>query len=190
MPIDTTLFLGAQPTLAAGRLALRPLRPEDAARAQGLLGDEEVAQQTLDIPHPYPEGEAARWISERAAGWRAGKMLAWAITVAESDLLVGAISLRPVSAHRRAEVGYWVAREVWGQGIGTAALRAILAWGFDTLGLHRIEAHHWGENPASGRIMVKAGMRHEGRVREPVFRDGVPRDLELYGMLRSDPRPA
>ncbi len=190
MPLDTTLFAAAQPTIPAGRVRLRPLRPADAPRAQAMLADNEVAKQTLNIPHPYPEGEAERWIAERAEGWKAGKMLAWAIALADSDLLVGAISLRPVPAHLRAEVGYWVAREVWGQGIGTAALRAVLAWGFDTLGLHRIEAHHFSENPASGRIMEKAGMRHEGRVREPIFRDGVPRDLELYGILRHDPRPA
>jgi RimJ/RimL family protein N-acetyltransferase len=189
MTLDTTLFLGDQPTIPAARVRLRALRAADATRAQALLRDEEVAKQTLNIPHPYPESEAERWIAEREAGWRAGKMLAWAIALEDSDLLVGAISLKPVPAHLRAEVGYWVARELWGQGIGTAALRAILAWGFDTLGLHRIEAHHFGENPASGRIMIKAGMRHEGRVREPIFRDGVPRDLELYGMLRSDPRP-
>lgn len=189
MPLDTTLFRAAQPTLPGARILIRPARAEDAARIQLLLDDQEVAKQTLTIPHPYPEGEAVRWIATHAEGWRAGKMLTWAIARRDDDQLIGAISLRVVQAHRRAEVGYWIARTEWGRGLGTEALQVILAWGFDTLGLHRIEAHHFPENPASGRIMQKAGMRHEGHLREPIVRDGVPRDLELYGMLRSDPRP-
>ena len=73
--------------------------------------------------------------------------------------------------------------------IAKEALRAVLAHGFDVVGLHRIEAQHFKENPASGAVMRKAGMTHEGRLRGVVFRDGVPRDNELYAMLRSDPRP-
>jgi RimJ/RimL family protein N-acetyltransferase len=183
------LFAAPQPTLDTRRHHLRPFTVDDAPRVQTILGDAEVARRTLMIPHPYPEGAALQWMATHAEAWRTGKNATWAVVRHFDGLLVGTISLRLALAHRRAEAGYWVAREAWGEGIATEALGAILRWGFETLSLHRVEAHHFSENPASGRVMVKAGMRHEGRVRGAVWRDDVPRDLELYGILRTDPRP-
>lgn len=181
MPMPATL-----PILRSTRLLLRPFAADDAARVQMLLDDEEVAKQTLSIPHPYPAGAAAQWIAKHEEWLAAGTQAIWAITL--DGRLVGAMGLRIVAAHHRAEAGYWVAREAWGQGIASEALRAVIAHGFDAMGLHRIEAHHYPENPASGRVMEKAGMTREGHLRGVVFREGVPRDNVVYGILRGDPR--
>ncbi|MEX2182691.1 MAG: GNAT family protein [Gemmatimonadaceae bacterium] len=177
------------PSLHTPRLTLRAFTPDDAQRVQALLDDPQVAEGTLAIPSPYPEGAASAWIASHAAKWAAGRLAVWAMVANTDGQVVGALSLRVTAAHRRAEAGYWVARVAWGKGYASEALRAAIAFGFDTLGLHRIEAHHFSSNPASGRVMEKVGMRHEGHVREPVFRAGVARDLELYGILRTDPRP-
>ena len=67
-------------------------------------------------------------------------------------------------------------------------MRLAVAWAFDVLGLHRVEAHHFVENPASGRVLAKAGFSMEGRRRGAVWRDDMPRDLVSYAMLRDDPR--
>lgn len=174
-------------TLRTARLLLRPFQPDDAAAVERGLAAREVAEQTLTIPHPYPPGSAATWIGRHAEWYAAGKQAIWAIV--HADMLVGAIGLNIVAAHRRAEAGYWIAKDAWGQGIATEALQAVLAHGFDGLGLHRIEAMHYVENPASGRVMQKAGMQREGRLRDVVHRDGVPRTNDLYAMLASDPRP-
>ena len=72
--------------------------------------------------------------------------------------------------------------------LNTEALRAVIAHGFDAMGLHRIEGQHYVENPASGRVMAKAGMTREGLLRGYVLRDGVPRDNVLYAILGSEPR--
>lgn len=167
---------------------LRPFEAADAPRVQLLLDDVEVAKQTLTIPHPYPEGAAAEWIAKHEEWLAAGKQAIWAITL--NDQIVGAMGLKIVAAHHRAEVGYWVARAAWGDGVATEALRAVIAHGFDVMGLHRIEAHHFPENPSSGRVMEKAGMTREGHIRGVVFREGVPRDNVAYGILRTDPRPS
>jgi len=189
-PSAQPLSAGPQPrlTTASSRLVLRPFVPTDAPLVQELLSDAQIAEGTLRIPHPYPDGAAAAWIATLAPKWEEGRFAAWALADTESDAVCGAISLRVTHAHRRAEVGYWVARAAWGQGYATDAVRAIIAYGFDVLELHRIEGHCYSENPASARVMQRAGMRHEGRVRGAVFRDGVARDLELYGILRTDPR--
>jgi ribosomal-protein-alanine N-acetyltransferase len=188
MSLRTELFAAPLPTLRSGRIVLRAVVPTDLERVERLLSDREVAEGTLTIPHPYPAGGSQDWFAMQGPKWADGKLATWAITNASDDLIVGVISLRIVAPHRRAEAGYWVAREVWGSGIATSALRAVVAWGFDTLGLHRIEAHHFTTNPASGRVMQKVGMLHEGHVRGAVHRHDVPRDLELYGMLSTDPR--
>lgn len=183
MPFDAPL-----PTLETPRLRLRPFRVTDGPRVQELLAVKEIADGTLTIPYPYPEGAAVEWISTHGPKWAEAKLAIWAMADLTSDEVTGAISLRLVLVHRRAEAGYWVARDRWGQGLATEALRAVLEFGFGELGLHRIEAHHFTQNPGSGRVMQKVGMRLEGRVRGAVFRHGVPRDLELYGILREDPR--
>src|SRR5690606_18362113 len=125
----------------------------------------------------------------------AGKGVVWAIVDRAADAaaaegaLIGAVGLNLTGAHRRAELGYWIAKSRWGQGIATEASRAVVAYGFDALGLQRIDARHFPENPASGAVMRKLGMQREGRLRAMVWRDGVPRDLELYAVLATDPRP-
>ena len=81
-----------------------------------------------------------------------------------------------------------MSRPEWGKGYATEATRRIIAFAFDDLGLHRVEAHHFLENPASGRVMRNAGMTPEGVHRAVVWRDGVARDLASYAILRTDPR--
>jgi ribosomal-protein-alanine N-acetyltransferase len=176
------------PTLDAPRIRLRPFAASDADALQGHLGDGRIAATTLMIPHPYPPGAAAEFIGRHADSWREGKGVTWAVTELTSGRLVGAIGLRLTLAHHRGEVGYWIAVDDWGKGYATEATRRVIAFAFDALGLHRVEAHHFIENPASGRVMERCGMRAEGVVRGAVFRDGAPRDLALYGILRTDLR--
>ena len=182
--------VGPEPRLSTGssRVVLRPFAPDDAPTVQELLSDAAIAAGTLRIPHPYPAGAAAAWIASLPPKWATGRFAAWALADAASDVVRGAISLRIAPAHHRAEVGYWVARTAWGQGYATAAVRAIITYGFESLELPRIEGHCDAANLASARVMQRAGMRHEGQVRGAVVRDGVPRDLERYGIIRSDPR--
>jgi RimJ/RimL family protein N-acetyltransferase len=102
--------------------------------------------------------------------------------------LVGAITLRLELDDARADLGYWIGVPFWRHGYATEAVRTMLEYGFATLGLHRIHASHLTRNPASGRVMQKAGMRLEGVQRGHVLKYGVFEDLAKYGILRSDPR--
>lgn len=182
-------FAAPLPTLESKRLRLRPFAPEDAPTLQAHLSDGRVAETTLNIPHPYPEGAATEFIGRHSASWREAKSATWAMVPLAGGEPIGAVSLRLTLAHHRGEVGYWVAFEEWGKGYATEAARRVIAFAFDTLGLHRVEAHHFMGNPASGRVMERAGMRAEGVLRGVVFRDGTPRDLALYAILRTDERP-
>jgi RimJ/RimL family protein N-acetyltransferase len=89
-------------------------------------------------------------------------------------------------AHRRAELGYWIGVPHWSRGYATEAARAALHYGFETLQLERIFASHFRHNPASGRVLKKLGMRHEGCLRAHILKWGEFVDLEAYGLLRSE----
>lgn len=195
MPRPDLPPLPAQPTLQTPRLTLRHFRADDAPAMLRELSDVEVARETLNIPHPYAIERAEEFLADIPKRFEAGKGVVWAIVDRASDAgaaegaLIGAVGLNLTRAHRRAELGYWIAKSRWGQGIATEASQAVLRYGFEALGLHRIDAHHFVENPASGAVMRKLGMQYEGRLRAMVWRDGVPRDLDLYAILASDPRP-
>ena len=173
------------PTLSTNRLILRPFTLEDAPVVQRLAGDREVASNTLTIPHPYEDGVAEAWIEGRAAAWEAKKILALAVTQ-EQDGVVGAISLKLNFAHRRGELGYWIGVPFWNRGYATEAAKALVDYGFDALGLNRIEAHYLMRNPTSGRVLKKVGMKHEGILREQIVKWDVAEDMGLYACLASD----
>jgi len=174
-----------QPILRTPRLLLRPFTPSDAPTVQQLAGAAAVAATTLAIPHPYREGLAQAWIATHQPAYARRENVVFAITEQNGNL-VGALNLRLELEHSRGELGYWIGEPFWGRGYATEAVCAVIDYGFLTLGLNRIEARHLSRNPASGRVMQKAGMRHEGRQRQHVRKNGRFEDLECYGILRSD----
>lgn len=175
-----------QPTLQTDRLVLRPCELSDAPDVQRLAGAWEIADTTLRIPHPYPDGAAAEWIRTHQPGWERGTSVTYAITLRGTTPLIGAIGL-DISRHSSwGELGYWVAVSSWNRGYCTEAARAILTLGFTQLRLHRIQARHLTRNPASGRVLQKIGMRLEGVHREAVRKWDRFEDLAVYGALASD----
>ena len=100
--------------------------------------------------------------------------------------LLGAIGLRIEREHARADLGYWIGVPYWRRGYCTEAARAIVRYGFTEQGLRRIYAHCFTTNPASGRVLQKLGMTHEGMRREHTLKDGVFLSSDGYGMLRAE----
>ncbi|HKG93136.1 MAG TPA: GNAT family protein [Gemmatimonadaceae bacterium] len=92
----------------------------------------------------------------------------------------------PVAEHARGELGYWVGAGMWGRGYATEAARAVVSFGFATLGLNRIQARHFLRNPASGRVLQKLGMRCEGMHRQAYRRWGRFEDVAVYAILASE----
>ena len=101
-------------------------------------------------------------------------------------MAVGGISVTPNDGERRqsAEVGYWLGEPFWGRGIASEALRAITEYAFSTFDVCRLEAGVYGWNPASARVLEKAGYTLEGRARQAVIKDGHLTDRLLYGLVR------
>jgi RimJ/RimL family protein N-acetyltransferase len=172
--------------LTTPRLLLRPFTLADAPEVQRLASDRDIASTTLNIPHPYEDGMAEAWIDTHQAQYEQGTLVNFAMVGRSDGKLIGAIGLHPDRQHNRAELGYWVGKPFWNQGYCTEAAQAVVRYGFEVLGLHRIHATHIKRNPASGRVMQKIGMRYEGCLRQHVQKWGVFEDMEIYGILRSE----
>lgn len=113
----------------------------------------------------------------------------WGMELKETGRLIGTIGYMWWNhENRSAEVGYSLSRVYWNQGLMTEALAEVIAFGFDDMQLHRIEAQHETVNPASGRVMEKVGMRKEGVLRGRLYNKGRFVDVALYAILRTDPR--
>jgi tRNA (cmo5U34)-methyltransferase len=175
-----------QPTLQTQRLILRPFTLTDAPDVQRLAGAREIAATTLGIPHPYEDGMAEEWIKTHTAAFKEKKAVNLAIALRETGELCGAIGLGIDAENNNAEIGYWIGKPYWRQGYCTEAAEAMLQYGFEVLGLHRIHSTHFSHNPASGRVMQKIGMSYEGCRREYTLKWGKFEDIVLYGILKSD----
>lgn len=182
------------PILTTERLVLRPFSPDEARRVHELLSTPEIADTTLNIAYPYPEDAAAGWIATHATAAEDGTGWTWAITLRSGQrsdqrlggLLMGAISLGAVMTHRRGTLGYWLGVPYWSQGYMSEAARAVIAYGFDTLDLHRIDAACMRRNPASAKVMQHAGMAYEGTFRDHIIKHGRFEDLDRYAVIRDD----
>jgi ribosomal-protein-alanine N-acetyltransferase len=175
-----------QPTMHTERLVLRPFVLTDAPTVRALCSPFEIADTTLTIPHPYPPGAAESWIGSHGAAWAEGIGVTLAVTHRADGAVIGAIGLSVAPEHARGELGYWITVPQWGKGYCTEAGRALLAFAFDELGLHRVEARHFVRNPASGRVMQKLGMQFEGIQRGAMKRWDAYEDVAMYGILNDD----
>ncbi|MCP4539423.1 MAG: GNAT family N-acetyltransferase [Chloroflexi bacterium] len=176
-----------QPELRTERLLLRPFAVADAPVVQQLAGNREIASTTLNIPHPYEVGMAEEWIGTHQEQFEKGDLATFAIVRQQDRSLIGAISLMRINQrHENAELGYWIGKPYWNNGYCTEAGRAILQYGFGALGLNRIYACYLSRNPASGQVMEKIGMVHEGCQRQHAKKWGIFDNLELYAILKAE----
>ncbi len=157
---------------------LRPLAAADAPSLARHANDRDVWRNLRDrFPHPYALRDAEAYIAH--VGPQAPRT---SFGIAVGDEAVGTITLMPGQDIERmtAEVGYWIGRAHWGRGIATDALRAVTGYAFDVLGLHRVFAVPFARNPASGRVLEKAGYVREGLMRRSAVKDGEVLDQLLY----------
>lgn len=176
-----------EPTLETERLLLRPFAPGDAPVVVRLAGARAIADTTISIPHPYEIPQADAWIAQLPEEFRRGAGVHCAIALKASGELIGAIGLRGIDTeHSQAELGFWIGAPWWNQGYASEAARRLIGYAFAEMGLNRIYAHHMVRNPASGRVLRKAGMREEGLLRQRVRKWGVFEDVVLVAALREE----
>jgi [ribosomal protein S5]-alanine N-acetyltransferase len=146
--------------LVTERLVLRELRLTDAHDIADQLNDIEIAAKLARVPHPYTTADAADFLgyAERLAQ----PTRLSAICLAEApDRLRGIISYEALEA-RTCELGYWLAKPLWGQGLMSEAACAMVAHAFEVGKVDLLKAGYFGSNPASGKILLRAGFEPVG----------------------------
>ena len=119
-----------------------------------------------------------------------GGFFNWAIEWKENGSVIGNIAVVKLDEDTEAaDIGYCLSRAFWGKGIMPEALRAVIDYLFDTVGVNRITAYHDVNNPKSGRVMQKAGMKKEGILRSSGRNNQGICDVALYALLRGDRKP-
>ena len=173
-------------TLDTPRLHLRPLLAADAAALYRMHADPQVMRYWSTPPWAGIEQAEAMIDTDREA-LPAGRHLRLALTLrGGDDVLVGTGSLFSFhEASRRAEIGYVLAREVWGRGLMHEALSALVGFAFETLNLNRLEADVDPRNAASAKSLARLGFVQEGLLRERWIVGDEVSDTALFGLLRS-----
>jgi RimJ/RimL family protein N-acetyltransferase len=163
---------------------IREFRDSDIERLVQYADNENVARHLEDrFPHPYTEEKARDWLA-----YVAEQDPLTNFAIAEESGLIGGIGFqkREDVYRRTAELGYWLGGPFWGLGIAPRAVRAITEWAFESFGLERIQARVFEANPASCRVLEKAGFTYEGRLRRSVLKLNVIMDQVVYAILRHE----
>lgn len=174
----------AFPEIETERLNLRQLVPEDAEAILRIFGDPEVTRY-YDLDTYDSVDQALDLIDFFAESFEVERSIRWGIARKDDDIVIGTCGFVWLREHR-GEIGYDLARSEWRQGIMYEALDAILDFGFDQLGLNRIEALVMTDNAASAALLHSLGFTQEGLLRQHDFFKGAFHDMRLFSILRSD----
>ena len=173
------------PELITPRLRLRKLTMEDAALYYGRIGSSpQVTQYMLFQPH-RDLSESVASVEKALRRYAEGQSYRFCIALRNNDELIGVIEpLRFDERTGTCSFAYMLAKEFWGQGYGTEALRAVLDFLFLEMEMERVEADHMVENAASGAVMRKAGMVCTGTIPGKYEKNGICHDAVCYCITR------
>ena len=185
MPDSTLTFA----PLDTERFLLRPLRATDAAELHRLVNDWEVAKTLARVPFPYSRDLADEWIASTAERIAEGEAYHLAIARREDDVLVGCVGLTRNRDDRSAELGYWIGRRYWGQGIAPEVAGRLARWALANLDLDRIVASALMDNARSAAVLKRIGFRETGTGGQDFLSRGKAMPVRLFEAGRADMVP-
>jgi len=160
-------IIETSPVVETRRLVLRAPGAQDVTRLAHLANDLDIARMTKRMPHPFSVGDAEAFVLGVAAQ---NPARAATFVIEHEDLgPVGVIGLFE-GEDRVPETGYWIGREFWGRGLATEALEGAMVWASRKWKRRGLIAGHFADNPASGRVLEKAGFLYTGETRRAFSR--------------------
>ncbi len=170
------------------RVVLRNLRFSDARSLQENANDPEVTKYIF-ISYPYPLDEAKDLIKE-VQGYLKEKPIEvyfLGVELKETGKIIGAVSFRSISYHHRnAELSYWLGKEHWGKGLMSEAVRLMLNFGFEKLGLEMVYSFVYEPNIISVKLLEKLGFKYAGMLRKGSLKDGRWYNNLMYDLLKEE----
>ncbi len=169
--------------LETERLVLRPWQTGDEKAIIRHANNWNVWINLRDLfPYPYTLEHAQEWIVRCSVTGDLPHNLA----LVHQGEPIGSVGLSPMTdvARFTAEIGYWLGEAFWGRGLATEALRRFSDYAFESFSFERLEAWIFASNPASGRVLEKAGYELEATLRRSSFKDGRFLDSHVYARFR------
>ena len=174
------------PTLTSERVALRWLEDSDAPALFKIFSDREVMRY-WSSPPLKDEAESLELVERIRRCFAEGSLYQWGVADLCDDAIIGTCTLADVDVqNRRAEIGFILRRDRWGQGYMSEATSTLLRFAFEKLGLHRVEAGVDPRNEASIRLLERLGFQREGYLRERYIVGEEINDTIFYGLLRRE----
>jgi ribosomal-protein-alanine N-acetyltransferase len=181
------------PTLVTERLILREISLKDAHDFLNYYANPQVTKH-LDWNGPSSIKQAKEVISAWNNGFKNKAVIPWGITLKTNNKLIGTIPYIPIRGTFLSQplqptvVGFELSQDYWNKGIISEALKAVIAFGFNKLGSHRIQAEVFPENSASLHVLKKIGFQEEGLLKKYLYHEEtrVFNDIILLSLLRMD----
>lgn len=178
-----------QKTWTDGTVTIRPFRRDDVDALYEAVREsiDEVASWLSWCHAGYARSESEEWVKSRPKAWKRGKAYSFAVVDAATGRFLGGNGLNRISRrHQVANLGYWTRTSAAGQGVATRATRLVARFGFEELGLGRIEIVAAVGNAASQRVAQKVGAVREGLLRHRLLIHDERHDAVLFSLLPSD----
>jgi ribosomal-protein-alanine N-acetyltransferase len=184
--MEPSFDFGQFPLLASERLELCAFDPKYVDDIFVIRGDPEVQLYNSE-PHQTRD-DTLRFIQEQLEKYERRQEITWGLQLRVSGRVVGGVSMFDWDRyHRRASIGYDLARDCWGRGLAQEAIREVLRFGFERMALHRIEIWTSEANLRSQRLAERIGFTRDGTLRERILEDdGQFYGCAIFGLLHSD----
>jgi RimJ/RimL family protein N-acetyltransferase len=168
-------------------ICLRPLTFADAQDIYEQVKHKEVVRYTMQIPHPYHLNDAQKFIKNSIKAYKKKTAYIYGIEHKDTKKIIGVISLSNLDKkNQKCELGYWLGKKYWNQGVMTKAVKMILEIAFNQLKMHRVYASTFADNNGSVRVLENNKFFLEGIQYETVLRAGKWYNFFLYGLLKDD----
>jgi [ribosomal protein S5]-alanine N-acetyltransferase len=185
-PLELSRIVRDQTPLIAPRMLLRPLRTDDASAVFYYAHNPEVTKYTNWDAHRTLE-DSRRFIEQTIAAYQRGENAELAIELKSDKKMIGTCGLINLSAeHCRGEMVFAMAKEHWGGGLMSEALKAMITFAYGALQLNRIWAKVDPDNINTIRVLKRASWQFEGTLRQDVRVRGMFRDVNLYSLLKKE----
>ncbi|MBO4229908.1 MAG: GNAT family N-acetyltransferase [Clostridia bacterium] len=174
------------PILETNRLTLRRMKATDAGDMFEYASRADVTQYLTWNPHPDVD-YTREYLTQVQKQYENGEFYDWAVILRDEMKMIGSCGFTSFDDDNSSgEIGYVLNPDFWGQGLMSEAVTAVLGFGFERLGLHRIEAKVMLENVRSRRVLEKCGMTYEGTHRDAMLVKGEFRTISVCAMLREE----
>jgi len=174
-------------TIETDRLMLREFRVSDASLAYKNWTSDDRVTEFLRWPKHPDVSETERVLRDWIDQYKNLDFYQWAIVLKETDEPIGSISVVEINEKLDSvHVGYCIGSKWWHQGITSEAFAALISYFFDEVGVNRVEAHHDPNNPHSGGVMKKCGLKYEGTLRQADYSNKGIVDAAVYSILKCE----